>query len=168
MTQVANSFQKSTSARLAAVQAVYQMRLNDQDAKSVVDEYRKYRLGQNLAETAEDYADGYEAVLPDGKVFSDIVIGVHANKKDLQEFISNALNNNKNDGGEVKVRLEPDMLINAILLCGACELLTRHDVDGPVIIADYLHVTDAFYDGSEKKLVNAVLDRLYKNLRDTA
>ena len=59
--------------------------------------------------------------------------------------------------------IEP--LLSAILICGTYELLAHGEIDAPIIIADYLHVTHGFFEGSESKLVNGVLDALAKELR---
>jgi N utilization substance protein B len=45
--------------------------------------------------------------------------------------------------------------------------LAHHDIDVPVIISDYLDITHAFYEGSESKLVNGVLDQISKAVRDS-
>jgi N utilization substance protein B len=136
---------RNTAARLAAVQALYQMRGNDQKAASVVREYIDFRLDEKL--------DGEAMVSPDKELFSALVTGVDSRRDDLATMIEAA----------AERKVEP--LLNCILLCGTYELLAHGEIDAPLIISDYLHVTDAFYDQSEKKLINAVLDRLAKNLR---
>jgi len=62
----------------------------------------------------------------------------------------------------------PEKLLQSILLCGIYEIMAHSDVDAPIIINDYVDVAHAFYDGGESKLVNAVLDRATKNLRDAS
>jgi N utilization substance protein B len=59
--------------------------------------------------------------------------------------------------------LEP--LLTAILVCGTYELLAHPEIDAPIIISDYLHVTHGFFEGSESKLVNGILDALAKEVR---
>ena len=138
---------QSSAARLAAVQAVYQMDGNAQTAPSVVREFVDFRLGEPV--------DDEQMVTPDRESFTRIVSGVAERREDLDHMIASTLGRER----------PPEALIRAILLCGAWELLARGDIDAPVIVSDYLHVTDAFYDVGEKKLVNAVLDRIAANLR---
>lgn len=137
---------RTTAARLASVQAVYQMDLNKQRASSVIEEFLLHRAGMQV--------DGDEMVPPDGALLREIVSGVESRRAEVDPLVSERL-----EGREV----EP--LLRSVLLCGAYEILSHHDIDIPIIISDYLHVTSAFYEGKEAKLVNAVLDGLGKVLR---
>lgn len=140
---------QSSAARLAAVQALYQMEGNDQSARSAVREYLDFRLGQPV--------DGIRLVQADRELFTHLVTGVEQRRADLDTIIGQTL------GAREQLR-EP--LLQAILFCGAYELMSRLEVDAPIIISDYMHVTDAFFDQGEKKLVNAVLDKIAKAVRD--
>jgi len=139
---------RSSAARLAAVQAVYQMLTNDQVASVVTEEFLSRRLGKPV--------DGIDMVVPDGTLFKSVVNGVETRKDDLIGLIKGA----QKEGKSIS---EP--LLNAILLCGAYELLAHHDTDTPLVIAEYLHVTQAFYDQGESKLVNGILDHIGKSVR---
>lgn len=144
-----------TSSRLHAVQAVYQSIVREQDAKSLVKEYIAHRF-------AEPLDSGEAKVEPDAALFSLIVSNVTDRYDDLDYMITQALKDKNKEGG----RAEP--LLKAIFLCGACELLVNSDTDAPVIISDYIDITHSFYDKGESGLVNAVLDRIHKALRDEA
>ena len=141
---------RATAARLAAVQAVYQILSNDQSAKSVIEEYKMHRMGQPV--------DGTDMVVPDGVLFTDIVNGVYDRMNELEAYISNV-------SGRALEEKPREPLLHAIMLCGACEIASNPDVDGPIIISDYLDVTHAFYEQGEARLVNGVLDKLFKALR---
>ncbi len=141
---------RASAARLAAVQAVYQMLGNNQSAQSVISEYRLHRLGETV--------DGVEMVTPDGILFQTVVEGVYDRMNTLEDMIVAALQKS----GKTKPS-EP--LLMAILLCGTFELLMNPDVDAPVILSDYLNVTHAFYEKGESKLVNALLDAIKKAVR---
>lgn len=141
---------RASAARLAAAQAVYQSLSTGQAARSTIVEFLEYRLGAPV--------DGVEMVTPDRTLFSAIVSGVDDRRLDLDHLVKNALNDEDKDH---------ESLLRAIMLCGAYELLAHGEIDAPIIISDYVHVTDAFFDVGEKKLVNAVLDRIAKNLRDS-
>ncbi len=141
---------RASAARLAAVQAVYQVLSNNQSAESVISEYRLHRLGKPV--------DGQEFVTPDGVLFEMVVRGVYDRMNALEDMIVAALQkSNKTKPSEP--------LLMAILLCGAFELLDNQDVDAPVILSDYLNVTHAVYEQGESRLVNAILDSVKSVIR---
>ena len=143
---------RNSAARLAAVQALYQFKSNEDLVPMLVEEYRQYRLGKAI--------DEVETVMPDSLLFERILKGVTQHNDTVQEMLAAALNK---DGQQKMVPAEP--LLNAILSCGAYELMSHQDIDAPILIDDYLNVTHAFYDQGEHKLVNAVLDRVKKMTR---
>lgn len=137
---------RSTAARLLAVQAVYQALQLKVPPASLMDEYLQHRAGMTV--------DDVEMVQPDGVLFTGIIKGATERWGDLQQMITPRLNARA---------LEP--LLTAILVCGTYELLAYPETDAPIIISDYLHVTHGFFEGSEAKLVNGVLDALARELR---
>ena len=141
---------QSLSARLLAVQALYQMQQNKQPVKTVYNEYIKHRSDQEI--------DGQKLVAPDGKLFKHILYGVEERYVELDSIIKANL---KKDASDRVV--EP--LITAILMCGAYELLAHADIDAPIIINDYLNVAHAFFEKNEVALVNGVLDTVTKIFR---
>jgi len=141
---------RKSAARLAAAQVLYQMRLNNQDAPSAVREYVSHRSGFNL--------DGDVLVPADADMLKDIVMGTASRAGDIDIVLASALTDSRR--GEVETLLE------CILRAGIYELMAHSDIDAAIIINDYLNVTTSFYDGSEPKLVNAVLDRVAKSVRD--
>ena len=58
-----------------------------------------------------------------------------------------------------------DSTVRAILRAGVFELLDRKDVPVAVIVTEYVEIARAFFDDDEPKLVNAVLDRIAKQVR---
>ncbi len=137
---------RATAARLCAVQAVYQALQLKVPPESLLDEYKEFRAGMPI--------DGEEMVQPDGVLFSGLLKGITARWNDLQQMIA----------PRVKTQsVEP--LLTAILVCGAYELMAHHDLDAPIIISDYLHVTHGFFEGQESRLVNGILDALAKEIR---
>lgn len=138
---------KKTSARLGAVQVLYQMRLNSQDAKSATREYIQHRSGFKI--------DGDVLVPADADLLTEIVNGVNDRWSDVDDVVTATL----------AKKTEPELLLLCILRAGAWELLAHGAADTGVIINDYMNVTNAFYDGKEVKLVNAVLDKIAKTVR---
>ena len=140
---------KRTAARLSAVQVLYQMRLNNQDAKSALKDFADHRIGFIL--------DGDAFVPPDREMLDEIVNGVVERWTDIDEIVTKALAEGKK--GEVEA------LLQSILRAGVYELLAHGKTDTGIIINDYLNVTNGFYDGSEPKIVNAILDKVAKAVR---
>ncbi|MBD8875081.1 transcription antitermination factor NusB [Roseibium polysiphoniae] len=139
-------------ARLAAVQALYQMDVGGAPLSDVVSEFTAFRLGKEL--DGEQYRDA------DEQWFKDIVKGVVADQKFLDPFIHTALS----EGWPLK---RIDSLLRAILRSGGFELLRRKDVPARVIISEYIDVAKAFFQEDEPGLVNGVLDRLAHDLRNS-
>lgn len=140
---------KKQSARLLAVQAVYQASLNEQSLESVSAEYLEHRISMEV--------EGEEMAEPDKALFSKIVSGVAERKSDLGGVIAT----HTKERGQ---KFEP--LIKAILMCASFELLAHVDVDAPIIINDYLNVAHAYFDKGEVGLINGILDNVAKAVRD--
>jgi transcription antitermination protein NusB len=138
---------RKTAARLFAVQAVYQAIQNKEAPNKLYQEFITHRIGMDL--------EGGLMVTPDQPLFRDILSGVTDRWGDLQQIISPRL----------KVSHDVEPLLTSILICGAYELMAHQDIDAPIIISDYLNITSSFFESSEPKLVNAVLDSLSKELR---
>ena len=58
-----------------------------------------------------------------------------------------------------------DSTLRAILRAGTFEILDRKDVPVAVIVTEYVEIAQAFFEGEEPKIVNAVLDRIAKQVR---
>ena len=144
---------RNSAARLLAVQAVYQMHKNDQTAEDVIREFLEHRTGVDV--------DGDEMVTPDSDHFSTVVRGVEEHIAQLGDMVAQNRGKSAEEGVS---KQEP--LLQAIFLCGAFEVMVLQAIDSPVIISDYLHVTQAFYDDGEAKLVNGLLNSIHKTVRD--
>lgn len=138
-------------ARLAAVQALYQLEVNGGDASRVIMEFLQHRLLEPI--------DGLTLEDLDRQFFGDLVAGVSKDGAELDEVVKPALV----DGWPLE-RLES--IIRLILRCGAFELWQRPDVPARVVINEYLEVAHAFYEDKEPAFINGVLDRLAHSLRD--
>ncbi|MGH7114924.1 MAG: transcription antitermination factor NusB [Stellaceae bacterium] len=145
---------RRTVARLAAVQALYQLELNPAlDAQAVVREFARYRFDQEI-----DEIDGDQLAEADPEFFADIVRGVAADQERLDVGISAAL---VEDWPLARL----DAVLRAILRAGAWELAQRPDVPPRVSISEYIAIAHAFFTGKEPGLANGVLDRLGRDLR---
>ncbi|MEQ8745624.1 transcription antitermination factor NusB [Pyruvatibacter sp.] len=144
-----------SNARLAAVQALYQMDIGSADIGDVIAEFRAARLGRTYdGETAQELRDDAPA---DADFFESIVRGVVDRQGDLDPAIDGALAQ-----GWRLPRL--DATLRAVLRAGAFEIHGRSDVPPKAVINEYVSVAHAFFDGDEPKVVNAVLDRLAREL----
>jgi N utilization substance protein B len=138
------------AARLAAVQALYQMDIGGAGVLEVVAEYEAHRLGQEI--------DGETYLKADAAWFRSIVSGVVRDQTRLDPLIASAL---QDDWALSRL----DSTVRAILRAGVFELLDRKDVPVPVIVTEYVEIARAFFEEDEPKLVNAVLDRIAKQVR---
>ncbi len=138
------------AARLAAVQALYQMDVGGTGVLEVVAEYEAHRLGQEL--------DGETYLKADASWFRSIVSGVVREQTRLDPLIGSAL---QDDWALSRL----DSTVRAILRAGTFELIDRKDVPVPVIVTEYVEIAHAFFEEDEPKLVNAVLDRIAKQVR---
>lgn len=139
-------------SRLAAVQALYQMILGGSGAEEVIDQFLTGRpdwMGRDHPGIAK----------MDQGLFCDVVRGVAHDREKLDGLIEAALSK-----GRTVERLE--VLLRLILEAGTWELTARPDVPARVVLSEYLGIADAFFEGEQPGLVNAVLDRLAHNLRD--
>lgn len=145
---------RRSAARIAAVQALYEIDITDAQVSGVLDEFLARRWPMPETE------DGAPAPMPepDKGLMADIVKGVRDRLGDLDGMVEGALTNTWTPD-----RLE--VLLRAILRAGAYELAARPDIDARTVISEYVDMAHAFYDGPEPGLVNGVLDRLAGLLR---
>jgi len=141
---------RRSSARLAAVQALYQQDLAGTGTEIVIGEFVRHRIGQDQ--------DGDAFVTADPQLFADIVRGVADRKPEIDRILGEALH-----GQWSFDRIET--LLRAILRAGVWELLGNAGTPPSIVINDYIDVTHAFFAGREPGMVNGVLDRLAKTLR---
>lgn len=146
MNTPARSLARST-ARLAAVQALYQQQMEGTPLPKLLNEFHQHRLGKEIDEA--QFADAEVAF------FDDIVSGVDARREEIDAALVAKLA----DGWTLN-RLDKTML--QILRCGAYELIARADVPHAAAISEYVDVAKAFFDDREAKFVNGILDALAK------
>lgn len=140
-----------SAARLAAVQALYQLERSDEpNAQLVIKEYIDHRLGAEI--------EGDQYVEADAALFADVTEGGWQRKDEWDALIVPCLTKEWS-----LERLES--IIRAIFRAGAYELSARPDVPTAVIINEYLDVAHAFYERTEASFVNGVLDKLAKAVR---
>ena len=141
---------RRSAARLAAVQALYQIELAGAAPEAVLSEFVKHRLGHEV--------DGISYVAADPALFLAIVRGASEKRADIDAMLSAAL--------DAKMPLDRmELLLRAILRAGAFELLAQADTHPRIVLAEYVEVTKAFYAGREAGVINGVLNHLAHKLR---
>jgi N utilization substance protein B len=142
-----------TVARLAAVQALYQMELAGEGVETVITEFSNHRFdtdieGEPLAEADEPY-------------FADVVRGVIDSQREIDASVKARLASNW--------RLERlDATLRALLRCGAWELAHKTEVPKEIVIDEYVELAKAFFDEAEARFVNAALDGVARDVRSKA
>jgi N utilization substance protein B len=159
----ASKQKKSTSgrnsrsvARMAAVQALYQMDVAGTDAAAVIDEFVEHRFARGAPEP--DGEDPNCLVDADATFFADVLKGVVRRQRDIDPMVDQQLAT-----GWRLVRV--DSILRAILRGGVFELMERADIPARVTINEYINIAKAFFEDDEPKVVNGVLDRIAHRLR---
>ena len=139
-----------TVARLAAVQALYQMEIAGAGVEAVIREFCDHRFDADL--------DGERLAQADEGFFAEIVRGVVAAQKEIDGAIARRLAQGW--------RLERiDATLRAILRAGSFELLRRPDIPTEVAIDEYVEVAKSFFEGPEPGVANGVLDGIARDVR---
>ena len=142
--------QARSVARLAAVQALYQMEVSSAGAEAVIREFAEHRFDRDVEDMTLAGAD--EAF------FADLVRGVVAHQGEVDKAVVRRLAQNW--------RLERiDATVRAILRAGAYELTHRADVPTEVVIDEYVEIAKSFFDGPEAGFINAALDAIARDER---
>ena len=126
------------AARLAAVQALYQMELAGTGAEEVAEEFIAHRFDDAPA---------------DIEFFKSIVEGVPAHQAEIDKAIAACLS-------ESWTLARVDSILRAILRAACLELVARRDVPAKVVIDEYVGIAHDFFSGDEPGFVNAALDRM--------
>ena len=139
------------AARLAAVQALYQMDIAGKGLNEILAEFERHWLGGEV--------EGSQYLPAEAAFFRDIVGGTLREQRKLDPLIDKALA----EGWPLK-RIEA--LLRAVLRAGAYELDQKRDIPARVIVSEYVDVAHAFVDREETGMVNGVLDGLARKLRE--
>jgi len=137
------------AARLAAVQALYQMEVGRQSLEDTLAQFSSHMLGREI--------EGEQYLPADADFFGQIVKGVLKNQLDIDPAIDKALTHDWPVG-------RIDATLRAILRAATFELLRRRDIPAGVVITEYVDIAKAFYEDDAPGLVHAVLDAIAKGL----
>ena len=140
------------AARLAAVQALYQMDMAGAGINDIFAEFESHWLGNEV--------EGDKYLPAEAAFFRDVVAGVVRDQAKLDPLIDEALSN----GWPLK---RIDAILRAVLRAGSYELEHRKDVPGRVVVSEYVDVAHAFVEAEETGMVNAVLDQIARQHEET-
>jgi N utilization substance protein B len=138
------------AARLAAVQALYQMDIAGTGLNDILAEFESHWMGREL--------EGEQYLPAEVAFFHAIVCGVVDEQRKLDPLIDEALAK----GWPLK-RVEA--ILRAVLRAGLYELDRRRDIPARVVVKEYADVAAAFVERQETGMVNSVLDQLARQLR---
>ena len=142
--------QSRSVARLAAVQALYQMEVSSAGVEHVIREFTEHRFDRDV--------EGVTLASADETFFAELVRGVVAEQARVDQAIAKRLA----EGWRLE-RL--DATVRAILRAGAYELAHRPDVPTEVVIDEYVEVAKSFFEGVEPAFVNGALDGVARDVR---
>jgi N utilization substance protein B len=139
-----------SAARLAAVQALYQMDVAGKGVIDAVAEFEAFWIGQEVEGVAFKPAET--------AFFRDVLRGTVSEQVAVDRLVDKTLAE-----GWPLTRVEA--VLRAIQRAGTFEIAFRKDVPARVIISEYVDITHGFYGEQEPGLVNAVLDAIAREVR---
>ncbi len=145
-----NRIQPRSVARLAAVQALYQMEVSGVGVDAVVREFSEHRFDRDV--------DGQQMAAADETFFAELAKGVVARQGEVDQAIVKRL-----ASGWRLERL--DATARAVLRAGAFELIHRRDVPTEVVIDEYVEIAKSFFEGPEAGFINGALDAIARDAR---
>ena len=146
-----NRIQPRSVARLAVVQALYQMEVSGAGVDSVIREFSEHRFDRDV--------EGERLAAADETFFAELTKGVVTNQSKVDQGIVKRL-----ASGWRLERL--DATARAVLRAGAFELMYRPDVPTEVVINEYVEIAKSFFEGPESGFINGALDAIARDARD--
>ena len=143
---------KKHTARLAAVQALYQFEMSEEPSwEEVRQDFLENRLDDLLDQ--EEHATSVD---------KDLFVNLFDHTVQKREEIDGIIEQNLSGDWKLE-RIEK--VLRSILRVGICELLTMPQTPAKVVITEYVKLTKSFFDGDESGFVNRVLDQIAHVLR---
>jgi N utilization substance protein B len=139
-----------SAARLAAVQALYQMEVAGKGVIDALAEFEAFWIGREI--------EGVSFEPAENAFFRAILAGVVEEQRAIDGKVDRVLS-------EAWPLKRVEAVLRAILRAGAYELMFRKDVPARVAITEYVDIAHGFYDEDEPGLVNGVLDALAREVR---
>ncbi|MBR6412192.1 MAG: transcription antitermination protein NusB [Alphaproteobacteria bacterium] len=147
-----------TNARLLAVQTIYAHMMGEADWDKLMSRGLLGELGGKALIEKDGNEEYVSLPSADAGLYTRIVESYREHADDIDTAIKTGLSDNISFD-----RLEPTFL--CILRAGLAEFYADSDTPSAIIINEYVDLTRSFYDGSEIKIANALLDRFSKVIR---
>lgn len=141
---------RRAGARLAAVQALYEMEQTEKSARATIRDFMEDRLGIG--------PDGLPVEEADPDLFKSIVNAV----VEHQAKIDTAILARLAEGWKL-TRLDATM--RALLRAGAAEFIAHPELSDAVILDEYVSLAHDFFEENDAKFANAVLQNMGQDLR---
>jgi N utilization substance protein B len=138
------------AARLNATQALYQMEVAAKGLNEILAEFETHWIGREIE------GDQYKPA--ELAFFRDVLNGVLEDQLAIDQLIDATLAR-----GWPLARVEAVM--RAVLRAATYEIKKRKDIPGRVVITEYVDVAAAFLGREETGMINAVLDKVARELR---
>lgn len=139
-------------ARLAAVQALYQMDIGAISLEATIGHFAEHLRGGEI--------EGAQYLPADADYFNQIVKGVVAEQARIDPLVNEALSD---EWPVTRV----DATLRAILRAATFELIKKQDIPPKVVISEYIDIARAFFEDDVPGMVNAVLDRIARDTQKT-
>ncbi len=144
------SRENRAASRLAATQALYQMDVAAKGINEILAEFETFWIGKEI--------EGEQYKPAEVEFFRDILNGVLDAQLAIDRLIDTTL-----AAGWPLARVEAVM--RAMLRAATYELRKRKDIPARVVITEYVDVAAAFLAREETGMINAVLDKIARELR---
>jgi N utilization substance protein B len=143
------------AARIAAVQALYEIEMTGIGIDAAVLEFVENRWKDSVqnSDSESPVAPGFRRGM-----FTELVRGTAERQDDLDNMITAVL-------GPKRSLARLEVVLRAILRVACYELTARLSVPARVVISEYVAISHEFFSGKEPTLANGVLDRLAWTLR---
>lgn len=138
-----NRYQRAT-ARLAAVQSVYAIKVGDQQGETILDNILNFQ------------EENWEK--PDIPFLRNLVESCQVN---MEEICAHVEKNLTKDWTMSRI----DKLILSILICAVNELLFEKEIPAQIILKEYVDLAADFFDAKDVNFINASLNALRTNIR---
>ena len=102
----------------------------------------------------------------------DLTFPQHRFKKFIKDIVNGTIERNDLITEELETKLKGDLILShldklfqVIIKCAVFELLYKPKTSSKIIIKEYLTASNSFLEDSQTKYLNALLDKISKNIR---
>jgi len=104
----------------------------------------------------------------------DLTFPKHRFKKFIKDIVNGTIERNDLITEELETNLKEDLILShldklfqVIIKCAVFEFLYKPKTSSKIIIKEYLIASNSFLEDSQTKYLNALLDKISKNIRTT-